>query len=44
MSSTTLGVPMGFLEAAGDVEGTFAGVHRMSKYLAIVCFPGCQDV
>lgn len=38
MSLTTLGVPMGFLEAAGDVEGIIEGVHRNAKYLVSVCF------
>ena len=39
MSLTTLGIPMGFLEAANDVERIIRGTHRNSKYLGLVCFP-----
>lgn len=40
MSLTSLGVSMGFLEAADDVEGIIKGIHRNSEYLSIVCLFG----
>ncbi len=36
MSSMTFSAPMGFLEAAGDIDGIIAGLNRDIRYFAVV--------
>jgi hypothetical protein len=38
MSHMTFSAPMGFLEAAGDVDGIIAGIKRDLRYFAVVQF------